>query len=194
MTGFDWLDSFLRGWRGLVKKNTLDLSFDRIMSMNRKNTEDYFTLQLDVQAENILLGKLGHIYNMDEFGFQMNPRPDAVITEKGSPTLYQMVSGGKGGSVPVMACCNAEGCFAPPACTLKRGAPRNGKILFLISKIFHGWKFWLCEYFYIHAKEHVIPRKPTGEKSVRLIAMILRPYRIYILGHRILHRSALYLR
>jgi hypothetical protein len=89
------------------------------MAMNRKDIDNYFRLLLDVLTKNNLLDKPGHIYNMDESGFQMNPRPDTVISEKGSPTLYQIISGEKGETISVIACCNAEGCFIPPACILK---------------------------------------------------------------------------
>jgi hypothetical protein len=88
------------------------------MAMNRKGTEDYFSLLLDVLTKNSLLDKPGHVYNMDETGFQMIPRPDTMIAERSSPT-YQMTCREKGEIVSVMACCNAEGCFMPPACILK---------------------------------------------------------------------------
>jgi hypothetical protein len=45
-----------------LRKIPQDLPIDRTMAMNMKNTEDYFSLLLDVQAENSLLGRLGHIY------------------------------------------------------------------------------------------------------------------------------------
>lgn len=75
--------------------------------MNMKDIEDYFNLFLNVLRENSLLDKPGHIYNTGEYGFQMNPRSDTVITEKGSPILYEMTSGEKGDQVSVIACCKA---------------------------------------------------------------------------------------
>jgi hypothetical protein len=91
---------------------------------------------LDVLTKNNLLDKPGHIYNMDESGSQMNPRPDTVISEKGSPTLHQMTSGEKGETVSEIACCNVEGCFIHPACILKGGKSQNGKNLFPMGQKF----------------------------------------------------------
>jgi hypothetical protein len=91
MAGWEWLDSFLRRYPGLIRKKPLGLSFDRAMAVNRKDIEDYFNLLLDVLTEHNLLDKPGHIYNIDDSGFQMNPKPDTVIAEKGSSTLWRLV-------------------------------------------------------------------------------------------------------
>jgi hypothetical protein len=101
------------------------------MAMNRKDIEDYFKLLLNVLTKNNLLDKPGHIYNMGESGFQMNPRPCTVIGAEGSLMLYQMTSDGKGETESVIACCNAEGSFMPPTCILKgKNKSQNGKIVF----------------------------------------------------------------
>jgi hypothetical protein len=47
-----------------------------------------FNLLLDVNTMDNLLDKLGRVYNMDDSGFQMNPRPEAVIAEIDFLTLY----------------------------------------------------------------------------------------------------------
>jgi hypothetical protein len=126
----------------IISEKTQGLSIDRAMAMNRKDTDDYFRLLLDVLTRNNLLDKPGHIYNMDESAFQMNPRPDTVISEKGSPTLCKMTSGEEGETISVIACCNAEGCFIPPACILKGGGGKpeweeslpNGSKVFMNEK------------------------------------------------------------
>jgi hypothetical protein len=167
MAGWDWLDSFLRRHPGLIKKKPQGLSVDRAMAMNRKAIEDYFNLLLDVLTKNNLLDKPGHIYNMDESGFQMNPRPDTVIAKKGSPTLYQMTSGEKGETISVMACCNAEGYFIPPACILKGKykKPEWEDSLPNGSKVFMNEKsgYVNSTIFMLWLKEHFLPRKPTGK-------------------------------
>jgi hypothetical protein len=166
MAGWDWLDSFLRRFPGLVRKKPQGLSVDRAVAMNRKGIEDYFKLLLNVLTKNNLLDKPGHIYNVDESGFQINPRPCTVIGEKGSPTLYQMTSGEKGETISVIACCNAEGSFIPPTCILKGknkkpewkdSLPSGSKVImneksgYVNSYIFMQW-----------LKEHFIPRKQSG--------------------------------
>jgi hypothetical protein len=111
MEGCDWLV--------LIKEIPQGLSIDRVMAMNRKDIEEYFNLLSNVPRENNLLDQLGHVYNMNEAGFQMNPRSHTVIAEKGSPILYKIISGEKEETISVIACCNTEGCFIPPACILK---------------------------------------------------------------------------
>ncbi|XP_068081804.1 uncharacterized protein [Anabrus simplex] len=167
MAGWDWLQSFLKRFPTLVTKKPQGLSVDRAMAMNREAIAEYFSLILDVLSANNLLDKPGHLYNMDETGFQMNPRPDTVIAEKGSPTLYQVTSGEKGETITVIACCNAEGNFIPPACILKGkrkkpewedGLPNgstvymNEKSGYVTSDIFMSW-----------LKDHFIPRKQQGK-------------------------------
>jgi hypothetical protein len=100
---------------GLIKKISKDISVDRIMAINRKDIEDYFNLLLNVLTEYNLLDEPGHIYNINEAGFQMNPRIDTAIAGKGSAILYKMTSAEKGETILVIACRNAEGCFIPPA-------------------------------------------------------------------------------
>jgi hypothetical protein len=90
-----------------------------------------------------------------------------VISEKGFPTLYQMTSGEEGETISVIACCNTDGYFIPPACIFKRKNKRqeqedslgNGskvitkeKSSYINSSIFMLW-----------VKDNFIPRNPTGK-------------------------------
>jgi hypothetical protein len=99
MAGWDWL-LILRRYPGLIRNKTQGLSLHRAMAMNREGIEDYFNLALDMLTENNLLDIPGHIYNMDKFEFQMNPRPDTV---RKALTLYQMTPGEKGETMSVIA-------------------------------------------------------------------------------------------
>jgi hypothetical protein len=170
IAGWDWLYSFLRRFPGLVKKKPQGLSIDRAMAMKRKDIKDYLNLLLDVLMKNNLLDKPGHMYNTDETGFQMNPRPNTVIAEKGSPT-YQMTCGEKE-TVSVMACCNAEGCFMPPACILKgkNKKPEWEDSLPNGSKVFKNAKsgYVNTAIFMQWLREHFIPRKQQGKVMLLL--------------------------
>jgi hypothetical protein len=120
---WDWLDLFLRRWPGLIKKISHGLFIGRIMAVNRKHIEDYFNLLLAALTEKRLLDRPGHICNMDECGFQMNPKSHTVTAEKGPPTLYQMK---RGETESMRASCNDEGYVIPPACIIKG---ENNKLL-----------------------------------------------------------------
>ncbi|CAB3256885.1 unnamed protein product [Arctia plantaginis] len=59
------------------------------------------------------------IFNMDETGLQLNSRPGHVLAQKGSKVVHTVTSTEKGETITVIACCNAEGTFLPPACIMK---------------------------------------------------------------------------
>lgn len=67
-----------------------------------------------ILIENDLIGKQGHILNVDETGLQLNNRPGHVIAKKGSTNIAGISSGEKGGTITVISCCNAVVVFIPP--------------------------------------------------------------------------------
>lgn len=79
---------------------------------------------------------------MDETGLQLNSRPGHVLAEKGSKTISTVTSTEKGETITVVACCNAEGVFLPPACVMKGKNKKQewqdgmppGSVLFMSQK------------------------------------------------------------
>lgn len=117
--------------------------------------------------EHNLFDKPGHIFNMDETGLQLNNRPGFVLAEKGSKSVASVTSGEKGETITVIACCNAEGAFLPPACIMKGknkkpeyqdGMPPGAvvymseKSAYINANIFMEW-----------LRDIFIPRKPQGK-------------------------------
>ncbi|KAJ4426152.1 hypothetical protein ANN_26961 [Periplaneta americana] len=167
MAGWDWLQCFRGRFPGLVMRKPQGLSIDRAIAINRSDIQGYFDLLFETLSSNQLLDKPGHIYNVDESGFQLNPRVEKVIADKGSPSVYQMTCGEKGETITTIACCNAEGYFLPPVCVFKgknnkpewEDALPNGSRFFMNDKsgyvnsnIFIDW-----------LREHFNPRKPNGK-------------------------------
>jgi hypothetical protein len=95
------------------------LSTARAQAVNRENVQQYFGLLKDTMIENDLIGKPGHIYNMDEIGLQIINKGEKIIATKGAQEIYRLTSGEKGETTTIVACCNAEGNFLPPLCIFK---------------------------------------------------------------------------
>lgn len=64
---------------------------------NGITVHDYFKLLKNVMEENDLIGKPGHVHNMDEpYGLQLNNKPSSVLAIKGqqrSPHLHRVRKG-----------------------------------------------------------------------------------------------------
>lgn len=64
------------------------LSLIRGLAMNRQKVSDYFKLLNEILEQNELLNKPGSIYNMDETDLQLNNRPDHIIAEKETKSVF----------------------------------------------------------------------------------------------------------
>nr|XP_022906536.1 uncharacterized protein LOC111418265 [Onthophagus taurus] len=119
--GYDWLLSFLSRNPQLSIRQAEGVSIARAKGLNRETVDNYFQLLGNVLRENNLIDKLGHVFNMDETGLQLNNKPGKVIAIKGSKNVTSVTSGEKGETISVLACVNGEGTFLPPFCIMKDG-------------------------------------------------------------------------
>ncbi|KAJ8962241.1 hypothetical protein NQ318_018213 [Aromia moschata] len=119
LAGFPWLQLFMQRNPTLSVRKAEGVSINRALGMNRKDVDGYFKLLEQIITENSLIGKPGHIFNMDETGLQLNNKPGHVIAKKGSKNIAGISSGEKGETITVISCCNAEGVFIPPTCVMK---------------------------------------------------------------------------
>ncbi|CAK1599571.1 unnamed protein product [Parnassius mnemosyne] len=87
--------------------------------MNKLEVDAYFELLESILTVDDGVLKPSCIFNMDETGLQLNNRPGHVLAEKGSKAVSTVTSTEKGETITVIACCNAEGTFLPPACIMK---------------------------------------------------------------------------
>lgn len=61
--------------------------------INKQTLNYYFSLLEDVLKTSGLLDKPQQIYNVDESGVPLNPKPPNVVTKKGSKKVSYRVSG-----------------------------------------------------------------------------------------------------
>ena len=100
------------GWWRRFKERQCDLSLRqgdstghvRMDAMNRETIDHYFALLHNTLTTHNLLDKPSQIYNVDESGVPLNPRPPKVVTSKGRVTkkVRYRTSGCKGQITPPM--------------------------------------------------------------------------------------------
>jgi hypothetical protein len=85
----------------------------RHMSMTRFHVSQYFSELKNVLTSNYLINKSQYIWNMDETGLSMSPKPPKVIARKGSKTVHAKSSYSRE-MITIIACGNAAGTVIPP--------------------------------------------------------------------------------
>ncbi|XP_071051794.1 uncharacterized protein [Onthophagus taurus] len=165
--GYDWLLSFLSRNPQLSIRQAEGVSIARAKGLNRETVDNYFQLLGNVLRENNLIDKLGHVFNMDETGLQLNNKPGKVIAIKGSKNVTSVTSGEKGETISVLACVNGEGTFLPPFCIMKG---KNLKQEFCDGmqpgaevKMSQKSGYVNADLFCYWLKNHFTSRKPTGK-------------------------------
>ena len=84
-------------------------------AMNQETIDHYFSLLKDTLSTHALLDKPSQIYNVDESGVPLNPRPPKVATTRRRVTkkvCYR--TSGRKGQITVVGCANASGQVIPP--------------------------------------------------------------------------------
>ena len=85
----------------------------RIDAVNEENMLQYFSLLREVYDDLDFDGHPERIYNMDETGVPLDPRPPKVVAKKGQRKVRYRCSGQKG-QITVIGCANATGHTIPP--------------------------------------------------------------------------------
>lgn len=167
MAGYDWLQMFLSRNTDITLRKSEGVSLARANAMNKTEVNAYFQLLESVLMQDNEILPPNCVFNMDESGLQLNSRPGYVLAQKGAKAVSTVTSTEKGETITIIACCNAEGTFLPPACIMKGknkkpefedGMPPGSKLFmskksaYITSEIFLQW-----------LKTHFVPRKPTGK-------------------------------
>ena len=108
-----WWVSFLKRHPFLTLRSASSVSTTRSLASDPSILECYFDLLEETLAENDLVGKPGQIYNMDESGFPLDPKPPKTIHQKGTRKALVCTSGGKA-QITAVGCVNAAGQAIPP--------------------------------------------------------------------------------
>ncbi|XP_030749386.1 uncharacterized protein LOC115877377 [Sitophilus oryzae] len=172
LAGYDWLNMFLKRNPDLSVRKAEGVSLARCQGMNKTEVSSYFTLLQNVLEEADIMGKPGHLFNMDETGLQLNNKPGYVIAKKGSKNVAAITSSEKGETITIISCCNAEGFFLPPACIFKGQNKKKefedgmppGSVVYMNKKS----AYISTELMFTWLKNHFVPRKPEGKVILML--------------------------
>ena len=83
------------------------------MASNRAVLDHYFDLLEETLVENNLKDSPCQIYNMDESGMPLAPKPLKTIHEKGTKNAFTMTSSAKT-QITIVTCVNTAGQCLPP--------------------------------------------------------------------------------
>ena len=78
-----WWRRFLEQQKDISLRQGDTTAHVRMDAMNKETVEHYFSLLLDVLSSHDLLNKPAQIYNVDETGVPLHPRPPKLVSPKG---------------------------------------------------------------------------------------------------------------
>ena len=115
-----WWTKFMGRHQDVLSLRTpATLSLARASASSKKSIDNYFDMLEQILNETGLCGYPGLIYNMDESGFPLDPKPLRTVNCRGSKNPLCVSSGSKS-QVSIAACVSASGQSLPPYIIWKR--------------------------------------------------------------------------
>ena len=114
-----WWARFSQRHPSLSLRTAMSLSLARAMATDNEVLGRYYDLLEDTLVKNDLLNDPHRIYNCDETGLPLNPKPLKVIDLKNAKHP-SYITGETKTQVTVLACTNAPGAVIPPFCIFDR--------------------------------------------------------------------------
>ena len=108
-----WWVSFLKRYPFLTLRTPASLSTARARASDPESIKLYFDLLEETLVENELMSRPGQIYNMDETGLPLDPKPPKTVHVKGTKKAIASTSGDKS-QITAVGCVNAVGQAIPP--------------------------------------------------------------------------------
>ena len=108
-----WWNSFIKRHPDITLRAPVPLSQARARATDEEVMDNYFDLLETTLQEYDLLGKPGQIFNLDESGFPLNPKPLKGVFDKETKNPSAYCTGDKA-QITVLACVNAIGNSIPP--------------------------------------------------------------------------------
>ena len=111
--GNGWWESFCRRHPNLTLRSAAPLSQGRAVASDPDTLQRYFDLLEQTIDENGLRDKPAQIFNVDESGMPLDPKPPLVICTRGAQHPCSIGSGNKA-QITIVACVSAAGMCIPP--------------------------------------------------------------------------------
>ena len=114
-----WWNKFCKRHPELVLRTPATLSLSRASASTKECIDNYFDVLEQVLDDYDLRDQPSLIFNMDESGFPLDPKPLKTIHQRGEKNPVSITSGSKS-QVTVVACVSASGQTIPPLINWKR--------------------------------------------------------------------------
>ena len=108
-----WWDRFRQRHPHLTLRTTVPLSYVRVIAQDEEVIASYFDLLENTLVQNNILDSPSKIYNCDETGMPLNPKPLKGVCQKGMKDPSH-VTGNSKSQISILACTNAAGYALPP--------------------------------------------------------------------------------
>ena len=118
MSGRDFVAGFLTRHSNVSLRKLEAISLNRVYRLNKVSVDKYVenlakvldTCNLEPQQ----------IFNLDESGLSCVHKSNKVLAQKGKRVVSSTISGERGVTTTIVACCNAVGNYVPPMMIFKR--------------------------------------------------------------------------
>ena len=116
-----WWDGFKKRHPQVFLRMAEHLASNCASSCTPDVLNNYFDLLEKTIHDNDLLAKPNQIFNCDETGMPLDPKPSRVLVSKGTKHPRAITTGNKT-QITILACCNAAGYCLPPFVLFDRKA------------------------------------------------------------------------
>ena len=153
-----WWERFLERNPSLSVRSGDSTAFVRFDAVSHENIKAYFDLLKDIYDEHGFEEHPETIYNMDETGVPLSPKPPKVIAKRGAKKVRYRTSGQKS-QITVVGCGSASGQVLPPFIIFaaKQLSPLWTRDEIIGSRYAVSDKGWIDqELFHFWLKEHFL--------------------------------------
>ena len=114
-----WWERFRQRHPHITLRTAVPLSYVRAMAQDQQSIDRYYDLLEETLLENDIYDKPTHLFNCDETGIPLNPKPLKAVSEVGTKN-FSYLTGSSKSQVTVLACTSAAGYALPPYVVLNR--------------------------------------------------------------------------
>jgi len=112
--GRHWYEAFLRRHPQLTSRVAQTLTLTRASATEKVLLNWFKEVEQHLRKLNLLEIEPSRVFNCDESGFQLCPKPGCVIVKKGSKSVYKIANGDEKKCLTSLFMVNAAGSIVPP--------------------------------------------------------------------------------
>lgn len=134
---YGWWQRFRERHPNLSLRTASVLSKPRAMAMDRETLNRYFVTLEQIMRQDGFLDKPARIFNCDESGMPLSPKPPKVIAKRGVKNVSSL-SGDTKAQITILACVNAAGGWIPPMVIFDRKSLPSAFTVGEVPNTFYG--------------------------------------------------------